>query len=583
MNPSMDAARVDARDLPLELIGVQAGFNSRWYFDESGLKGLAHSIKEQGVVQPIAVRPDPEQSGRFLIIAGERRWRASKIAGKQTIPAVIRDVDEHQARLMRATENAQREDISPGEEADEAREIVSLCNGDRDEAARLLGWSRSVLDARLALLNATREVREALAQRKIKLGHAELLVTLPSATQNGTLARLLEADVSVDDLRTKIASFALDLQAAIFDTSGCRGCPRNSSTQSSLFDVHVGEGRCGDHECYEQKRQERLGQMLTERATEYPRIVRDTDQAPSSYTVLLATGEGAVGREQLTACMQCAHYGAVMRTRAGEEGQVQTDVCFNLPCHAEKVKEYADSLGTDTSDDDDAEAASDTNKASSRMKKAPHKTKAKKKTSVAATPRKVEELVQATWRKAAGAEVLANPKMGLVYGVYALLRDLGDKRSSVCKTHNLAGNLFESGKREKAIAALWEIDAEALKKVMVDAAAAVAHERTDDCGRYGSKDAPEMVRTAKATLTAIGSDLRSYFTLDKEFLEAHTKSGIASLMAECGFDKWWNTKEKDEKAFAKLMNDKHGDIVKRILKSGFDFKGFVPKAAALGK
>ena len=119
----------------------------------------------------------PRDAGRYEIVAGERRWRAArKVFGDEyEIPALVRDLDDGEADEAALIENIQRADMSPTEEAEAAAKILGRCQGDRDEASRRLGWSRTTLDKRLALMNCSERVRRALSERRIQLGNAELL------------------------------------------------------------------------------------------------------------------------------------------------------------------------------------------------------------------------------------------------------------------------------------------------------------------------------------------------------------------------------------------------------------------------
>jgi ParB family transcriptional regulator, chromosome partitioning protein len=176
--------------LPVSVIAPRAGHNPRRHFDAASMHDLVESVRSQGVIQPIVVRAI--DGGCYQIIAGERRWRAAREAGLDEIPAFIRVVDDLQSMQMSMVENTHRDALAPSEEAQKARDLLTLCHGDRDAARRRLGWSASKLDSRLALLHCTPAVLEALDSRRLTLAHGELLATLAPDTQDGTLPRLLE-------------------------------------------------------------------------------------------------------------------------------------------------------------------------------------------------------------------------------------------------------------------------------------------------------------------------------------------------------------------------------------------------------
>jgi ParB family chromosome partitioning protein len=229
MEKVMQTHQAKLTKLPIDHISVQEGFNPRKFFDNCEFQQLVLSIQAEGVIQPIIVRPVADGNG-YWVVAGERRWRAAKEAGLTEIPAVVRNLSDREARLIATVENSQRADMSPAEEAVAARDVLSDCGGDKAEALRLLGWSAVKFDARLLLLHAAPEVLTALTERQIKLGHAELLSQLPSDFQSATLSKILENGYSVAELKSRLASFSLDLSKATFDKTACNGCPHNSST-----------------------------------------------------------------------------------------------------------------------------------------------------------------------------------------------------------------------------------------------------------------------------------------------------------------------------------------------------------------
>lgn len=568
-------------DLALERIHPQPGFNIRTYFDPQEIERLADSLKRDGQAQNIVVRPDFDRPGDYLLIAGERRWRAAKAAGLSALRALVRHADDLAAMRLNAIENLAREGVSPAEEAQSVRRMVDACGGDRDEAARQLGLSRRTVDARLLLLNATEAVLTALAARQIKLGHAEILAGLPKATQEGTLAKILENKASVEELRARVDAFAYKLAAAIFETEGCAQCPHNSSTQASLFDACIGDGRCLDRECWSRKREGRIGEMRAEHQKTYPVVWLDTEKDPTSYILLVKTGPQGVGAEQYRACLNCSSYGCLMRTAPGEEGQVQMDVCFDVPCNKEKVRTYQESLASETPEAAESDEKGATSvKAGEKGKSAPAKTRGKGKSSPAAkgTPRKVEEMHYRFYLDTACEAIRAHPRMGLVFAAFSLLAEITESSRELFKQYNLTPANFRESARDKGIADLAGLEGEKLKALVVDSASALVRE--GDTAWLG-KETPVDVRTAKRVLGLCASDLAGHFKVTKDYLAAHTKSGLESLLSESGFDAWYNDQKKDPKAFGRLLSGKHDEIVKAVLKSGYAFERFVPRSVQL--
>ena len=145
-------------------------------FDEESLAALAGSIAKHGLLQPIAVRPAP--AGGWRIIAGERRWRAARMAGLTEVPVVIREVSDEQAMELALIENLQREDLDPIEEAMGYQQLMERCNFTQEEAAKRLSRSRSAVANSLRLLNLPDEVIEMVRQGQLSTGHAKVILSL---------------------------------------------------------------------------------------------------------------------------------------------------------------------------------------------------------------------------------------------------------------------------------------------------------------------------------------------------------------------------------------------------------------------
>ncbi|HHT66472.1 MAG: ParB/RepB/Spo0J family partition protein [Caldicoprobacterales bacterium] len=168
---------------------------ARNQFDEEKLKELADSIRIHGVVQPIIVRP---HNNRYIIVAGERRWRASRAANKTTIPAIVMDLGEEEIIEVSLIENLQREDLNPIEEARGIQALVSRLKLTQEEAADRLGKSRPAIANALRLLHLSGKIQDLLADNKLSAGHARALLALTDEKQRDELAAvIIEKDLSV--------------------------------------------------------------------------------------------------------------------------------------------------------------------------------------------------------------------------------------------------------------------------------------------------------------------------------------------------------------------------------------------------
>ncbi|MEX0739880.1 MAG: ParB/RepB/Spo0J family partition protein [Pseudohongiella sp.] len=183
--PGQVQPRVDKdselRHLPVELI-QRGKYQPRTDMHEEALQELAESIKVQGVMQPIVVRPVP--GDRYEIIAGERRWRATQIAGLDTIPAVIRLVGDESAIAMSLIENIQRENLNPIEEAMALKRLQEEFELTQQEVAEAVGKSRTTVTNLLRLMSLSHDVRLMLERGDLEMGHARALLGLPAEQQS---------------------------------------------------------------------------------------------------------------------------------------------------------------------------------------------------------------------------------------------------------------------------------------------------------------------------------------------------------------------------------------------------------------
>lgn len=170
-------------------------------FDEEALCELSESIKKHGLLQPILVRSKP--TGGYEIIAGERRWRACRMAELRTVPVVIREMDEREVMEVALIENLQREDLNPIEEALGYRSLMVSYSLTQEQIAEAMGKSRSAVANTLRLLELSPEETEALKKGKLSAGAARVLLSAPKGSElRSTLFRLAIGGASVRDLET---------------------------------------------------------------------------------------------------------------------------------------------------------------------------------------------------------------------------------------------------------------------------------------------------------------------------------------------------------------------------------------------
>lgn len=197
-----ESAAAVSTDVPstLPVTEMVAGqYQPRTRMDEGALYELAESIKAQGIMQPILVRrlAKGEHAGKYEIIAGERRFRASKLAGLEVVPVLVRDVPDEAAAAMALIENIQREDLNPLEEAQGLARLVKEFNYTHEQAAQAVGRSRSAASNLLRLLNLAEPVQTMLMAGDLDMGHARALLALDRAEQINAANQIAAKKLSV--------------------------------------------------------------------------------------------------------------------------------------------------------------------------------------------------------------------------------------------------------------------------------------------------------------------------------------------------------------------------------------------------
>ena len=167
----------------------------RKYFDEAALADLAASIREHGIIQPLTVRK--LSSGYYQIIAGERRWRAARIAGLSEVPVIVMEADDRKAAELAMIENLQREDLNPMEEAAGYQTLVETYHMTQEEAAKRVGKSRSAVANSMRLLSLSPAVRKLVEDGSLSAGHARALLTLNPSMQESTARSIIAGGLSV--------------------------------------------------------------------------------------------------------------------------------------------------------------------------------------------------------------------------------------------------------------------------------------------------------------------------------------------------------------------------------------------------
>lgn len=536
----------------LPLARIVPGKNPREYFDPAKMAELEEGIREHGVIEPIIVRPLAD--GRYEIVAGERRWRAAgNVFGPDyAMPVVIRDLTDEEAEAVALAENYHRDDVSAAEEAKSAQRLLLRNKGDKAETARMLGWSQRTLENRLALTACAPVVLKALTERRIDLGHAELLSGVPQDKQDSVLAAVIAGHVPVNTLKAQLGRYARRLADAIFDTAQCNGCPHNSTRQAGLFAESLGEGYCQHPTHFEELTQQAVEAKATTLRDEYPviRIVQVND----GFVPLPvgAEGELGVGEAQYDACRGCQSFGCAVSAMPGSYGEVSHSLCFDAGCNSQKVAAWRKAQRQA----DAADAIATVGGAGKKPGKGKATSPAKPGNQ---TPQRVTDYRHEQWRKwianALMADAQRNPKVLIAL---ALSGRIGDVRAA--EFGKLVARLTEdevagSIMLEEGLRRADGIDVAVMQRIVQGVAAAAA---------FG------IDRFQLGTLlNYLAVDEARYFKWDSAFLELFTMSELESLALETGLAEALGARFRVARA------GKKADFIK-VLLSANDFTYPVP-------
>lgn len=195
----------DQDEVAVELIDASP-LQPRINFDQAALEQLAQSIATHGVVQPVVLRP---KADRYELVAGERRWRAAKIAGLSRIPAVVRDVPDKDLLELALIENIQREDLNPIEEAQAYKKLIETVGLTQESLADRVGRDRSYITNYLRLLRLPEDIQRLVAERKLSTGHARTLLGLEHLDEQRRIARrIIERGLSVRETEALVRRLA---------------------------------------------------------------------------------------------------------------------------------------------------------------------------------------------------------------------------------------------------------------------------------------------------------------------------------------------------------------------------------------
>ena len=531
-----------SRATTLPLTKIVKGDNPRRYFDSKKHDDLVASIGLRGILQPILLRP---KGNVFAIVAGERRYRAALEAygPEAQVPVIIREMTDQEALDAAIAENDDRDDPSETEQADAAVRYLAACQNDRAEAARRLGWSRAKLDRRLALAELSDAVKLALDERRIKVGHAELLAAIPGDKQDKALETILGSGLDVSKTRDLLMRVTQNLGAACFDKTECTTCPFNSAAQRTLFETHVDDGHCTNPGCFELKTQtaEAIRFEEQERAEKAARAAASLADDDADED---ADADADADEDQ------------------DEDGRddEQDDAIEDTGADAENPP--VDRLSSPGMSDPRASALATPTPAASGASTAHKPT-----VTVKSIAGRTSDLREATWRTALARALAANA----AHAQIAILVAAMSGTLSQIKAETLKGRaallVDESFPHLAYSAKITEI------RALSEPQAATV---LSAIGAAYAKDVLTFEHVADLA-RAFDVDLRDVWQVDKAYLDRYTKDELKFIARESGL-----VAHMGEKAFAKLLGSKKADLIAGMLnRTGFEWAGRLPSAMTL--
>jgi ParB family chromosome partitioning protein len=566
-----------AADIRADLI--DADFNYRRRYDPGKMAGLRADIRQRGIIQRVIVRP--RDNGRFQLIVGHRRYRAfvAEFGAEAPVRSEIRILSDVEATAMMAAENGEREDPSVIEDAELASRMLGVVKGDREEAARRLGWERRKFDRRVALMNATQSVRDAYLEDRLNVGHVEILAALRKEVQDRVVQVILQQPVtpSVEQLKAMAEQWLQNLETAIFDRTDCVGCQFNTGNQQALFDQSFSGTRCTNRECFGQKTEAQLEARRSQLEEKYQlvRIVRPGDN--STVIALRAEGKRPVGAEQAAACRSCASFGACVSGVPDSLGKVYEDVCFDQACNDQKVNAWRQHL---KEVEEAARAPQTASEAPAAPANAPASTPAAGDGSEASAPRPtskpapppaapgeirgaIKAYRELIWRAVFHRAALKLPVLQNRQLLLALLAHrpgfLDHQRGTDAINKALGVEIPTLGAKTRRLMQTVQ----ALDQAKVGAA-------FQHLAAHVSQDMP--IEDLVGFLQALEVKLEEHWKVNETFFETLTKTELDAVCVEVGLA------DAAGKHYARLQNGSKKDFVKAMLKvEGFNYLGAIPR------
>jgi ParB family transcriptional regulator, chromosome partitioning protein len=552
---------------PVDIIDAIPFGNIRRSRDPEEFSELCKQISlSNGVTQGVTVRIDPLNPSRLQLIAGYGRVEASNLLGFAFVPVVFKIADDAKSMAMMASENAAREALSISDDILMASKMLTASGGDNKIAAKELGWHLDKFKSRILLNQCSEAVLDALFEKKILIGHAEILSQFTEIKQNGTLIKLLDEGWSVDTLKQRAGIAVRFIKDAIFDTEGCHGCRHNTTDQADLFSHTVGKAKCADLTCYQSKTLDIISDRKNALEKEYG-VVLIASESPQATRKTVS--ESLVGGKQFTeGCNGCTSNVIVIDDSINKTAGTQTvNQCIDSIClskmigKAKKESKQPSKKTTELKDTITSDVVSTSTEPSIT---------AKAKAVVQKMPQGVME---------AGADALR------LVGA-DLYKEDTHFLDSICLASHIYKTRFHASEacdpyptlKEKfsrygdLVKAIYALSSEELVKLKIESALYTMRVLSTDSERDIRKLMVSMLSTHQ-------QGMQSAITAWKpttETLNRYLKGGIETLCKKSGFADYYDEKHKNG-AFLSLSKKSKSDLIAGIIsESSFSWDSFAP-------
>ncbi len=252
----------NVREISLKEIKL-SGFNPRKHFDEQKMQELANSIKEKGVIEPLILRV---VEGKYKVVCGERRLKASQMAGLEAVPIIVKALTDVQAMEFQIIENLQREDLNPIDEALGYKAMIEKCGYTQTELALKVGKKQGYIANRLRLLKLNKDIQEAISREILSPGHAMVILRLKDKNIQGDLFKeIVTRKWSVRKAENELRDLGRELKNVPFDRTECKTCLFKGDNQEGLVDKDTNlKGMCLNPGCFLKKAQAYISKKTAE-------------------------------------------------------------------------------------------------------------------------------------------------------------------------------------------------------------------------------------------------------------------------------------------------------------------------------